>query len=177
MEYGWKPHRVLARKGLSRAWVDWHVREQERGTVSSNSKFQTNSTTSTVFRQPLDLPRALDVRAVGPLATEARRGPDARLASDLESHFQFIRRKPPPINNLPLSRGEQLSKLGALLSGSVFTRSKRQKLAMRSSRKSSVRGLIISLLDRETWRTRREGEISVARSSDMSYQVWAALLV
>ena len=41
-EYGWKPHRdLLAQKSLSRASIYWYMRETQRGTVSSNSRFQT----------------------------------------------------------------------------------------------------------------------------------------
>ena len=41
-EYGWKPHRdFLARKSRSPAPFYWHMRETTRGTVSSNSRFQT----------------------------------------------------------------------------------------------------------------------------------------
>ena len=41
-EYGWKPHRVfLGQKSLSRASMYWYMREKRRGTVSSNSRFQT----------------------------------------------------------------------------------------------------------------------------------------
>ena len=40
-EDGWKPHRVsLVQKRLSRASIYWYMREQQRGTVSSNSRFQ-----------------------------------------------------------------------------------------------------------------------------------------
>ena len=40
-EYGWKPHRdLLAQETLSRASIYWYVRETQRGTVSSNSRFQ-----------------------------------------------------------------------------------------------------------------------------------------
>ena len=59
-EYGWKPHRVFsAQNNLLRASIYWYMREQQRGTVSSNSRFQTAH--STVFRQPLNLCR----RSVG----------------------------------------------------------------------------------------------------------------
>ena len=41
-EFGWKPHRdLLAQKSLSRASIYWHMRETQRGTVSSNSRFRT----------------------------------------------------------------------------------------------------------------------------------------
>ena len=41
-EYGWKPHRdFLARKSQSPAPFYWYMRETQRGTVSSNSRFQT----------------------------------------------------------------------------------------------------------------------------------------
>ena len=41
-EYGWKPHRdCLAQRNLSRASIYWYMREQQRGTVSSNSRVQT----------------------------------------------------------------------------------------------------------------------------------------
>ena len=41
-EYDWKPHRdLLAPKSLSPASIDWHMYETQRGTVSSNSRFQT----------------------------------------------------------------------------------------------------------------------------------------
>ena len=41
IEHGWKPHRdVSAQKRLSQA-SSWHTREQQKGRVSSNSRFQT----------------------------------------------------------------------------------------------------------------------------------------
>ena len=40
-EYGWRPHRVaLAQQQLSRASIYWYMREQQRGTASSSSRFQ-----------------------------------------------------------------------------------------------------------------------------------------
>ena len=41
-EYGWKPHRdSLAPKSLSRALIYWYMCSNQRGTASSNSRFQT----------------------------------------------------------------------------------------------------------------------------------------
>ena len=41
-EYGWKPHRVvLANRKLLSASCYWYIRQKQRGTVSSNSRFQT----------------------------------------------------------------------------------------------------------------------------------------
>ena len=41
-EYGRKPHRdVLAQKGISLASIYWYMRETQKGTVSSNSRFKT----------------------------------------------------------------------------------------------------------------------------------------
>ena len=41
-DHGWKPHReLLAQKQLSHASIYWHMRETQRGAVSSNSRYQT----------------------------------------------------------------------------------------------------------------------------------------
>ena len=41
-EYGWKPHRdMLAQQKQSKASTYWYMRETQRGTLSSNSRFQT----------------------------------------------------------------------------------------------------------------------------------------
>ena len=41
-EYGWKPRRdFVGSKHLSRASISWCVRGRQRGSVSSNSRFQT----------------------------------------------------------------------------------------------------------------------------------------
>ena len=60
-EYSWKSHRVvLAQKQLSPASLYWHLREKQRGTVSSNTRFQT-----ALFRQYSANLSLIDVLKVG----------------------------------------------------------------------------------------------------------------
>ena len=73
-EYGWRPHRdFLDRKNLQRASTYWYMREKQRGTVSSNSRFQmvlvqqysanlSNRCITSYYRHRCSCPRSGDCR-------------------------------------------------------------------------------------------------------------------